>query len=262
MTMVTAILTHLPADDVHERLSFTRRLAPEARFVIVHTGTGREFARIEGVEKVQIDDPTLRGPVQYLQSLTTTLEALWTDVIEPDPQVDSLYLIEYDHLILRADFEDRLARLAAQTGADLMGKNCADRTATNDEHYIRFRRDRTLLDHLARLSVRDDPTRLYGCLGDGIWFSRRAVQAYVEVDEHPPCYCETYVPTVLFHLGMEVVDIDAHSDLYHGVRWTPVFDNREALDRCRAGAVFLHPVKDLRTLRILEREALPAGEPV
>ena len=28
---------------------------------------------------------------------------------------------------------------------------------------------------------------------------------------HPPCYCETYVPTLLHHLGFRVVDIDAHS---------------------------------------------------
>ncbi len=56
--------------------------------------------------------------------------------------------------------------------------------------------------------MRKDLTRLYGCLGDGMWLSREALNAYVGVGEHPPCYNETYAPTLLHHLGFRVVDVD------------------------------------------------------
>ena len=160
-------------------------------------------------------------------------------------------LIEYDHLILDPDFERRLAELAADTGADFLGKNCVDRTATNWEHYVRFRGDRRLLTHLRRISVRENRERLFGCLGDGMWLTREALRAYVHTGDHPPCYCETYVPTLLHHLGFRVVDIDAHSDLYRHVRWLPAFGPEEAVSRFQDGATFLHPVKDRDAVRIL-----------
>ena len=65
-------------------------------------------------------------------------------------------------LILDRRFESALDELAARTGAHFMGKNCVDRTATNDEHYIRFRRDQELLAHLSSVSVREDDHRLFG----------------------------------------------------------------------------------------------------
>lgn len=245
MSLLTAVLAHMRAEEVHERFDLLRAAAPDARFVLCYGGPADEFERIEIEEKLFIDDPTLRGPVQHLQSLTPTFEAVWGAYVADDDDVDAVYLIEYDHLVLDAGFEERLRALADATGADLMGKNCADRTSTNEEHYIRFRGDQRLLAHLRAVSVREDRERIFGCLGDGIWLSRAALQAYVEVGEHPPCYCEVYVPTLVHHLGFRVLDIDAHDgDLYRGVRWLPLIDAPEAMERFRRGAVFLHPVKD------------------
>ena len=251
MSTLTAVLAHLPAPEVHERIALLRAVAPDARFVLCYGGPAREFEHIDYEDKLFIDDPTLRGREQHLQSLTLTFEALWRRYFARDDRFDSLYLIEYDHLVLDARFETRLRDLAASTGADLMGKNCVERTATNDEHYIRFRRDPRLLAHLRRVSVRDDPTRIFGCLGDGIWICRRGLQAYVDVGEHPPCYCEVYVPTLLHHLGFSVLDIDAHDDLYRDVRWIPPFDTSRVLARFQEGAVFMHPVKDAAAVRAL-----------
>ena len=73
-----------------------------------------------------------------------------------------------------------------------------------------------------------------------MWISRRALRAYVDVDEHPPCYCEIYVPTLLHHLGFRVVDVDAHSDLYRDVRWLPPFDADQVMARFTDGDG-LHP---------------------
>lgn len=259
MSTLTAVLAHLPAEEVDERLALLRAISPQARFVVCYGGPQPEFDRIRHEDRVFIDDPTLRGPEQHLQSLTQTLQALWHEYVSRDDALDAVYLIEYDHLVLDPEFETRLRDLADGAGADLMGKNCVERTATNDEHYIRFRRDPRLLAHLRRLSVRDDPTRLFGCLGDGMWFSRAALRAYLDVGEHPPCYCETYVPTLLHHLGLRLLDIDAHSDLYRHVRWIPPYDTEHVLAAFAAGAAFMHPVKSAGAVRAVHQAALRSG---
>lgn len=252
MSLLTAVLAHMRADAVHERFALLRAAAPDARFVLCYGGPADEFDRIEVEEKLFIDDPTLRGPVQHLQSLTPTFEAVWNTYVARDDAIDAVYLIEYDHLVLDAGFDRRLRALADATGADLLGKHCGDRTATNEEHYIRFRNDARLLAHLREVSTREDRARIYGCLGDGIWISRDALQAYVGVGEHPPCYCEVYVPTLVHHLGFRVVDVDEHDDdLYRTVRWLPEFDVAEAVACQREGAVFLHPVKDRQAVAAL-----------
>lgn len=241
--MLTAVLTHLDAEQVHETIALLRLAVPESELVVCHAGEREDFERIQFESKIYIDDPHLRGPARHLQSWTQIFEAVWWTHFERDQTVDSLYLIEYDHVILDTCFEARLLDLAARTGADFLGKNCVDRTATNWEHYVRFRRDERLLGHLRSLSVRADPERLYGCLGDGMWISRSALMAYVQTAQHPPCYCETYVPTLVHHLGFNVVNVDEHDDLYRHVRWVPPFTPEEAVARFREGAIFLHPVK-------------------
>ena len=253
---LTVVLSHLDAQHVDDRMRLLREVCRDARFVVGYGGPRSEFDRIEWDEKFFVDDPTLRGPEQHLQSWTQIFETAWQEYLVGDADVDSLYLIEYDHLILDGTFEPRLRELALDTGADLLGKNCVDLTATNAAHYVRFRRDRRLLTHLAQLSVREDRERIFGCLGNGMWLSRRALEAYVNVGTHPPCYCEIYVPTLLHHLGFRVVDVDAHSDLYRNVRWLPQFSVPEVLDLTRAGTVFVHPAKDQQVIASLREVVL------
>jgi len=261
---LTVVLTHVGAEHTDELMRLLRAVAPDARFVVAHGGARGAFERIAWEEKFFVDDPTLRGPPQHLQSLTQVLETAWREYLAGAADIDSLYLVEYDHLILDGTFEDRLRALARSTLADLLGKACVDATATNLAHYVRFRRDRGLLDHLAAVSVREDPRRLFSCLGTGIWLSRRALEAYVAVGEHPPCYCEIYVPTLVHHLGLRVVDVDAHCALYRHVRWTPELSAAEVLERAAAGTVFAHPVKQQAVLaplreRLSRRSAAPSA---
>ena len=246
MSTLTVLLTHLDAEQVDERMRLLRALSEEAHFVVCYGGARSEFDRIDWPERFFVDDPSLRVPGQHLQSWTQIFETAWHDYFVGDAELDSLYLIEYDHVILDAMFEHRLRELALASGAEFLGKTCVDHTATNSAHYVRFRRDPRLLNHLKNLTVREDHERLFGCLGDGMWLSRSALEAYVHVDDHPPCYCEIYVPTLLHHLGFRVVDVDAHSDLYHHVRWLPEFTVDEVVELARAGVVFVHPVKDHR----------------
>ena len=244
MTTLNILITHLSAADLAPQLELLRAIAPASRFVAVYAGDEAEFARIDGEDIAWLHDPSLAGPPRSFQSYTVLLELAWKRWFEREAGLDALYLFEFDHLILAPRFEQSLQELADATGAGFMGKNAVPRNATNWHHYTRFRRDGAVLEQLVRVTVRAAPTTMYGTLGNGMWLSRSAVQSYIDAGPHPECYGELYVPTLLHHLGHEVVDVDAHSSLYDAVRWMPEFTAAEVDALARGGAVFVHPVKD------------------
>jgi hypothetical protein len=262
MTTLTAVLTHLGAPMVDEQLELLSRIAPAERFVVCHGGRRQDFEAVRFAEKAFVDDPTLRGAPRSLQSYHVTFDAIWRTWVADDPSIAAVYLIEYDHLVLRGDFATALGAVAHQTGAGLLGKDAFARNATNWEHYGRFRRDPVLRAHLRGLSVRAEPDAIFGTLGNGMWLSRAALESYVAVSEHPPCYGELYVPTLLHHLGHEIVDLDAVCDLYAHVRWEPPYDAAPARALLDAGATFIHPIKDRALWRDLALAAAQnASEP-
>jgi hypothetical protein len=246
---LNVLISHLDPAAVDEHLALQRGVAPASRFAVVYTGDAPAFARIRDAEKALVADASLSGPPRSFQAYGEILGAVHEHWLRRAPELDSVYLFEYDHLILSAAFERDLRALAERSSAGLMGKNCVERTATNWHHYARFRRDPALLAFLRRTSVRENPTRLFGTLGNGMWLSRRAIDSYLAVTGHPRCYGELYVPTLLHHLGHRVVDIDSISPLYATVRWEPAFSGPEVDRLCREGARFVHPVKDAAVRR-------------
>jgi hypothetical protein len=242
VSQLNAVITHLPAAEAEQDLRALRELAPDSRFICCYTGPRSEFERLEG-ETILIEDDWLAGAPRSFQSYHGVFTAL------AGQSFDALYLIEYDHLVLDAGFEDALTGLAERTGADFMGKNCTARNHTNWPHYTRFRRDPELLEHLRRISTRDDPTVLFGTLGNGMWLSRAALDSYLSLEAHPRCYGELYVPTVIHHLGHRLVDIDAFSDLYRHVRWEPEYEPADVSALQRSGTTFIHPVKSAAVRR-------------
>jgi hypothetical protein len=243
MSQINVLLTHQDAAAVDANVAYLRSLAPDARFVVAHGGRRADYEGVTHPEKVFVDDPTLRGAPRTFQSYHVVLAELHRTVFAQDPDAGALYLFEWDHVVLRADFEARLTELATRMGADFMGKTCVERTGTNWHHYTRFRRDPALLAHLRGLSVREHPERLYGTLGNGFWMTRAALAAYVAVEDPPPVYGELYVPTVLHHLGFRVADIDATGDLYRHVHYEPELSLADVVAIKRAGGVFAHPFK-------------------
>jgi hypothetical protein len=238
------LITHLSAASLAAQLELLRAIAPASRFVVAYAGDEAEFARIDDEDTALLRDPSLAGPPRSFQSYTVLLELAWKRWFEREAALDALYLFEFDHLILAPWFEQSLRELADATGAGFMGKNAGPRNGTNWQHYTRFRRDGALLEQLARVTVREAPTTMYGTLGNGMWLSRAGVQSYISASPHPECYGELYVPTLLHHLGHEIVDIDAHGPLYDAVRWMPEFTAGEVDALARGGALFVHPVKD------------------
>ena len=241
MNQLNAVITHRPADEAKQDLRALRELAPGSRFVVCYTGPRSEFERLE--DAILLDDGWLAGAPRSYQSYHGVFAAL------AEHSFEALYLIEYDHLVLDPGFEDALTDLAERTGAGFMGKNCVPRNGTNWPHYARFRRDPDLLEHLRRISTRDDPTVLFGTLGSGMWLSRDAFDSYLSLEAHPRSYGELYVPTVLHHLGNRLVDIDAFSDLYEHVRWEPEYHLAEVSALKRNGTPFIHPVKSAAARR-------------
>jgi hypothetical protein len=243
VTQLNVLLTHQDGPAVDAELAYLRAVAPASRFVVAHGGRREDFARVAHPEKVFVDDETLRAPPRTRQSYHVTLAAVHAAFVRADPAVQSVYVLEWDHVVLRGDFEAPLRALAARTGAQFMGKTCVERTATNWHHYTRYRRDPALLAHLREHSVREDPTRLYGTLGNGFWLARAALEAYVGLGARPPVYGELYLPTILHHLGFRVAEIPA--ELYASVRYEPEVTLAELLALKRAGAWFAHPFKTL-----------------
>ena len=53
------------------------------------------------------------------QSYNGVIRAVYETYVRDDPTIDLVYLIEFDHLILRGDFERSLTELAASSNAGL-----------------------------------------------------------------------------------------------------------------------------------------------
>jgi hypothetical protein len=249
--ILTAVRTHLPAALVTAQLDYLRALAPGSRFVACHGGRRADFEDLPEGDALWIEDPTLRGH-HFDQSLNGTLRTLHEEIVEPDPSIDFVYLIEFDHLILGPGFEKPLLALAERHDAGLLAKRAAPRNDTNWSHHLRYRDDPALARFFRGISRRDDPDVRFGSLGTAYFLRRDALAALAALEDPPPCYFELFVPTAAHHLGFRVVDVDAVSDLYATVRWVPEFSVAEALEARAAGRLFVHPFKRLDDLAALD----------
>ncbi len=256
VALLTALITHLPAEAVEANLRHLERVAPGARVLVCHGGRREDFEQITTPDKLFVEDPDLRAPPITIQSYNEILRRIWEQGVRDEPAIEAVYLLEYDQVVLRSDYERIVLNILTLTGADFLGKNCVDRTRTNWVHYLRFRHDPGLLDFLAKISVRDDPELMFGCLGTGLLMRRAVVSALATMEHYRPSYNELYLPTVVHHLGFRVDDVSRVTDLYAHVRWIPPYRLEEALRLQAAGAVFVHPFKDWRALPVLEAAAL------
>ena len=226
--MITLLLTHLDAAGVRASL---RQFPPDARVAVCHGGRREDFEQVEHEPKLFVEDPSLRGPVER-QSYAEVLTRAWTQVVAHDPSIDLVYLVEYDHIVLRPDFEVALRQALAHSGADFLGKSCSRRDDSNWPHALRARSDPRL-----RFAA-----ELWGCLGTGMLMKREVLEAFA-AQRHVPGYLELYVPTMVRHLGFALDDVDRFSDLYGYVNAPPEKD-LAALRAARSeGHFFLHPFK-------------------
>jgi hypothetical protein len=250
MALLTAIVTHLGAEQVRAQLADLDTLAPGTRRVVCHGGSRADFEELGIDDALFIDDPSLRGPSKE-QSYNAVLRALYQERVRNDSSIDLVYFMEFDQLVLRGDFEQELTALAERSGAGLLAKGASPRNDTNWPHYLRFREDERFNRFIAAISRRGDLDVRFGCLGTGMLFTREALEAFAGVADGPHAYLELFIPTVVHHLGFEVADVDALSDLYSAMRWRPEYTVEEAIAAKREGRTFVHPFKELGALNAI-----------
>ena len=241
--LLTAVLTHQEPQDVDALLSALDAFAPGERFVVAYGGAEEHASQLPAGRSVFIADPTLRGTLhdqQYTQILVQVFERFVRD----DPSVTHVFVPEYDHLILRPDYGASLLEVVDRTGAGFLGYNAIERSGTNWVHYLRYRDDPAFLAFLRSISVREDPTTIFGALGDGMLMTRKALEDFCAIEEHHPTYVEVYIATVMHHLGHRVADLSGVSDLYRWVRSNPPWEERDLRAAVAEGAAFIHPFKD------------------
>ena len=248
MSLVTALVTHLPPDAVHATLADLRRAVAPRDIVVCHGGRREDHDALDWDRKLFIEDPSLRSAARTVQSYNELLQRVFREHMRDEPAWDAAIVLEFDQVPLRDDWPAEVERTLAASGADFLGCGCSDRTETNWTHALRWRDDAALLAHLRAVSVRDDPTRVFGCLGTGFVLRRPVLEALADTELHAPSYVELYVPTVVHHLGFAVDDIGRHSRLADEVRWEPEMTLDEVLAAKRAGHFFAHPFKDWRGL--------------
>lgn len=249
MSLLTVLFTHLPAPAVQRQLRFLRELCPGSSFAVCHGGPKEAFLALEEPDALWLEDPSLRGDV-FDQQISEVYIRSYESFVRDRPSVEFIYVIEYDHAVLRRDFEDALLDLTQRAEAGLYAKAACHRNDSNWIHYLHNRDHAEYNRFLSRISTRDHPKERLGCLGDGMLFTRAALRAFAEVPGLPAVYGEALIPTTVYHLGYDVIDIDRLGDLYSGVRWRPAFTVEEARRAVSQGQFFLHPFK--------EADALPA----
>jgi hypothetical protein len=252
MAFLTAVLTHLDDPLVRGQRDYLQALAPESRFVFCFGGRRADFERLTVEDALFIDEPSLHAAPRE-RSHTRVLTTVYERLVRDDPEVELVYFVEFDHLILRPDFERELASLADRTGAGLLAKAASPRNDTNWPHFLRYRDDERVNRFFAGISRREDHGIRWGCLGTGMLFRREALAAFCSIGEHLHVYVEMFVPTVVHHLGFDVVDVDEYCDLYATVSWRPEYGLEEAIAAKRAGRTFVHPFKRLDALEAIGR---------
>lgn len=249
---LTGLVTHLDEVRVREQLAYLERVAPGAQFVICYGGPRETYEALGLENSVFVADPSLRSRSTKGQTYNEVLQALLDGFVEPRPAVELIYLMEFDQVILRPGFEDELSRLSRLSDAGLFAKWASPRNDTNWPHFLAARDDARLNAFFERVSVRRDPATRLGCLGTGMLFRRAVLEAFCAASRDAPhAYLELFVPSLVHHLGYEVADIDAMSDLYDHVRWLPEFTFGEVQNLRRVGATFVHPFKQVDALRAL-----------
>jgi hypothetical protein len=251
VSVVCVLFTHLGAPETAAGVAHLRACDPDVRVVVCHGGPREAFDAVAEPAKLWIDEPGLRGAPAELQTYTSALVQLHERFVARDPDVDAVCLLEFDHVPLQRGFVTRLAGLLDETGADFLGKTAGDKTGTNWWHRVRYRDDPRLLAHLASVSVREDPARLYGCLGTGFVMRRTALEAFAAAPHLDGIYVELYLPTMVHHLGFRVEDVDRVADVYSHVRWTPPYDLDEVLELRTQGIPVVHPFKAIDQLERL-----------
>jgi hypothetical protein len=245
MSILFGILTHRSPADVGRHHDALKRVLPDAECAICYGGPQSSFDDIDGVPKVFLTEPTLREPVGT-QDYSSVFAEIYRSLIEPDPAITYVHLIEFDHVIVHPGYEAELERVLDATQADWLGRHCVDRTHSNWWHALRAQDDVELLTFLGQVSGNPESSqvRIFGGIANACTISRRALEAFVSAGPHLPRYVEMYAPTVLYQMGFRVRDANRISRIFDHLRFTPPLTLEEVAALQPRQPYALHPIKD------------------
>jgi len=247
MKIVHSILSHHRAETVDAMVAAYARMAPDVAFCIGYGGSRAEFERIGWKDAFYIEEPGLRGITEqqnYFPWLCAVADWVWSRGWQPE----CIHFSECDHLVLRSDYWAVLARTLERSGRDFLGKWCMDRSNTNEWARLHYRNNRELLGYLDGFSQRDDKTRLWGALGNGMLLRWPALDALTRTAGRIACFTEILVPSTVHHLGFALGDMDAYGNLYRWVRHRPEFLLEHVEAFLNQGAYCCHPFKAVERL--------------
>src|SRR3954452_13952208 len=96
--------------------------------------------------------------------------------------------------------------------------------------------------------MRDRPYDISGGLGTGFGMRLARLEAFRALENPARPYVEMYVPTGVHHLGFQVEDLDAISDIADEVVYAPPKTFDDVLRAKRTGHFFVHPFKQVERL--------------
>ena len=260
MKTAHTIITHLEPGVVSGFLSFLQALSPDTRILCAYGGKKENFDGIAWPDKFFLEDESLRGPIRH-QSFNEIL--IKAHSATTGTGTDYFYFSEYDHFPLRRYYLRELCGLMASTQCDLLGHSLFQANYSNWVHYLRYRDDAEFRQFLSGITHRGTSEPLYGMLGNGFIMTNRALEGFCGILKHLKVYTEIYLPTVLFHLGFKLGNINALSDLYAAVRYEPAYSFEDVIQLVRDGKNFCHPVKcidrypDIYSAVLKNADALP-----
>jgi hypothetical protein len=251
------LLTHQPPPEVQAHLEHFERVLPGRRTVVCYGGAPDDFDDLTvSSETLFVDDPALRrrGPGQ---SFTRVLTLVHERLVAPDPAYSCVHLVEWDHVVLSPRYEDELLQIMSDERVGLLARSCADHTFVNWCHSIDLLDDPRLVARLQEISVRDQVApSVWGALGTSMTIRREALEKFASRAGDLSGYQESYIPSVVYHLGYRVTGAPEGSTLFDHLRYGPAYGMEEATALARQGALALHPVKDPAV-----REAVVGGPP-
>jgi hypothetical protein len=211
---------------------------------LIAYGGGREdFGAIEHSQKIFIEDPQLRtrDHQREYQSYSGLFNTCAVLLDQQRREFQFIHVVEYDHLPLVEDLNQRqIDRLAAEH-ADVLGFRVQRVDGTSYPHFLYHQSNPAFSRFWREISKRREPDVVLSMFGSGSFWTRDAFLAVASVKQPFPMYMEIYLPSLAHHLGFRIRDFGEQNTFVHHLG--DLGDRVESARR--AGAWTLHPVKKL-----------------
>jgi hypothetical protein len=240
-SVLNVLLSHQYASGLANLLQWWQPYAASGELLLAYGGTKEHFAEIDFEPKCFVDDPRLRtrDNQRELQSLGGIFRAAARWLAKRPRQYSFVHLIEYDHLPLIADLNQRQLERLHEERADVLAYHLRRVDRTSYAHYLYHAHNPAFHPFVRNLSVRADKDVILSMLGTGSFWRARAFEAVAAIDDTARIYGELFVPTVAHHLGFRLRDFREQNAFV-----TALGERGLEVDAARrSGGWSLHPVK-------------------